>query len=42
MSAIADELHSTRVIVVVKHYLFYHLNTYSAGLAGGTSVWQYV
>jgi hypothetical protein len=30
MSVIADELHNTRVIVVVKCYLSYHISTCSA------------
>jgi hypothetical protein len=42
MSVIADGLHITMVIVVVKYYLSYHIGTCSAGVAGGLSVWQYV
>jgi hypothetical protein len=42
MSVIADELHITIVIVVVRHYLSYHISTCSAGVAGGTPVRMYV
>jgi hypothetical protein len=42
MSVIADELHITIVIVVVRHYLLYHISTCSAGVAGGMPVWMYV
>jgi hypothetical protein len=42
MSVIADELHITMVIVVVRHYLSYRVSVYSAGTAGGVSVWMYV
>jgi hypothetical protein len=42
MSVIADELHITRVIVLVERYLSYHISTRFAGVAGGTSVQQYV
>ena len=41
MSVIADEVHSTRVIVVVKCYLSYCISTCSAGVAGGTPVRKY-
>jgi hypothetical protein len=42
MSVIADELHITRVIVVIRSYLSYHISTYSAGAVGGTPVRMYV
>jgi hypothetical protein len=42
MSVIADQLHNTRAIVVVKHYLLCHVSTCSAGVAGGTSIQQYI
>jgi hypothetical protein len=41
MSVIADELHITIVIVVVRLYLSYPISTCSAGVAGGTPVWMY-
>jgi hypothetical protein len=42
MSVIADELHITIVVVVVRRYLSYHISTYSAGAAGGIPVWMYI
>jgi hypothetical protein len=41
MSVIADELHSTIVIVVVRRYLSYHISACSAGVAGGIPVQMY-
>jgi hypothetical protein len=37
MRALADELHNTRVILVVIYYLLYHISTCSLGVAGGVS-----
>jgi hypothetical protein len=42
MSVIADELHITIVIVVVRHYLSYHISTCSTGVIGGIPVQMYV
>jgi hypothetical protein len=42
MSVIADELHITIVIVVVRHYLLHRISTCSAGAAGGIPVRMYV
>jgi hypothetical protein len=39
---IADELHITIVVVVVRCYLSYHISTCSAGVAGGTPARMYV
>jgi hypothetical protein len=41
MSVILDELHITRVIVVIRSYLSYHISTCSAGVAGGVPVRMY-
>ena len=41
MSVIADELHITRVIVVVRSYLSYHISICSAGVAGRVPIWMY-
>ena len=37
MTVIADELHDTWVMVVIKHYLSYHINTCSGRVAGKIS-----
>ena len=41
MSVIADELHITIVLVVVRRYLSYRISTCSAGVAGGVPVRMY-
>jgi hypothetical protein len=41
MSVIADELHNTGVIVVVKRCLLYPISICSAGVAWGTSARKY-
>jgi hypothetical protein len=41
MSVIADELHITIVLVVVRHYLSYRISTCSARVAGGVPVRMY-
>jgi hypothetical protein len=41
VSVIADELHITIVLVVVRRYLSYHISTCSAGVAGRVPVRMY-